>query len=109
MRFIKQQIRLRVKHKRKGEKSGGSMNITIEFLVEDKKRTCNKCLMTKNAENRERYKRPTRVMKERIKERKNRMSEVKCRKMNMVESLERSTQVWRFLKNLRNNSQLGCI
>jgi hypothetical protein len=44
-------------------------------------------------------------VKERVKERKNRMWEVKCREVdNMVEGL-RSTEVWRFLKNLQNDSQ----
>jgi len=56
----------------------------IETLVENKKRAYNKCLMTKNAEDRERYKRANRIVKERVKERKNRMWEVKCREMNSM-------------------------
>jgi hypothetical protein len=43
------------------------------ILLIDKKGAYNKCLMTKNAENRERYKKANRIVKKRVKERKNRM------------------------------------
>jgi len=45
----------------------------IETFIEHKKRIYNKCLMIKNVEDREHYKRDNRIVKERIKKKK-----IKC-------------------------------
>jgi hypothetical protein len=65
----------------------------IEPLIEDKKRTYDECLMTKNAEDREPYKRANKIVEKRVKERKNRMWEMKCRKVNSIVGGSRSTEI----------------
>jgi len=64
-------MRLWMKQKRKREKSDGPMILNPPHRRQEK--AYNKYLMIKNAENRECYKKANRIIKERIKERRNRM------------------------------------
>jgi len=83
------------------EKSGGY--ITLNLSCEEKE-AYNKCLKIKNVGDREHYE-ASRIMKERVRERKNRMWEVKYKEVDSIVEGLQSTELWHFLKNLRNDCQ----
>lgn len=80
-------------------------NHDIEDLIEKKKLAYNKWMMTRTTEDRKSYKRANKIVKDKIKYEKNRMWELKCREIDRMVGGSQSSEVWRLLRSMRNNTQ----